>query len=84
MGTHQIQWVHSQNTLVVVTDHSVQVVYPQCLSRLNVIESDLVRLDVSLPPDLLVQYHEGSKRQSSMIGDPLVDLESLRWPAKEV
>ena len=84
MGTHQVQWVHSQDALVIVAHCAVQIIDPQCLSRLNVIEGNLVRLDVGFSTDLLVRNHEGSKQQSTMICDPSEDLECLRWPTKEV
>ena len=40
---------------------AVQIIDPQCLLRLNVIESNLVGLDVSFPADFLGKNHEGSK-----------------------
>ena len=84
MGPLQVQWVHSWDALVIVTHCAVQIIDPQCLSRLNVIEGNLVGFDVGFPADFLVKNHEGSKQRSMMIGDPSEDLECLRWPAKEV
>ena len=74
MGTQQVQWVHSRNTLVVVTHFTVQIVDPQHLLRLDVIESNLVGLDLSFPTDFLVENHEGLKRQGMTIGDPSKDI----------
>ena len=61
MRTHQVQWIHGRDALVVITHCAVQVIDPQHLPRLDVIEGDPVGLDVSFPADFFVKNHEGSK-----------------------